>query len=163
MASREAAHQFVDELILAALPVGRVRPTVVDLGSGVGASLMHLAGRVDMRGEATPSVVGKPTGQVPWWPPPGWRERVRCQEGNFLAIRVNLTRQADLVFSIEAFVHSPDADRYLHQATRVLRPSGTLIVCHDFLTDAGLPGSARAAHWPERVPGRLPSGLVDHG
>ena len=56
----------------------------------------------------------------------------------------DLVGQADLAFSIEAFIHSPDAGRYFEQAARALRPGGKLVVCDDFLTSAAPPDTAKA-------------------
>jgi cyclopropane fatty-acyl-phospholipid synthase-like methyltransferase len=109
--------------------------------------MVYLAGRLDMRGEGI-TISGRQADRArALVATAGLAGRVRCRVGNFLAVPDDLTGRADLVFSIEAFVHSPDADRYLHQAARALRPGGTLVVCDDFLTDADPPGSARAARW----------------
>jgi cyclopropane fatty-acyl-phospholipid synthase-like methyltransferase len=147
VADRDAAHHYVDELLMTALPAGVDQPTVVDLGCGVGASLLYLAGRLDLRGEGltiSPRQVERAAALVA---AAGLAGRVRCREGDFLAVPDDLTGRADLVFSIEAFVHSVDADRYLHEAARVLRPGGTLAICDDFLTASERPASARAACW----------------
>jgi cyclopropane fatty-acyl-phospholipid synthase-like methyltransferase len=145
--TRDAAHHYVDDLILSAIPEGVDRPTVVDLGCGVGASLLYLADRIDLRGEGITISPRQAERAAALVAAAGLAGRVRCREGNFLAVPDDLAGRADLVFSIEAFVHSPDADPYLHQAARVLRRGGTLVICDDFLTHAGPPASARAARW----------------
>jgi cyclopropane fatty-acyl-phospholipid synthase-like methyltransferase len=145
--SREAAHHYVDELLLATLPDGVDQPTAVDLGCGLGASLLYLAGRADLRGEGitiSPRQVARARVLIA---AAGVGDRVRCREGDFLALPSDLAGQADLTFSIEAFVHSPDADRYLQQAARSLKPGGRLVICDDFLTSKEPPDSPRAARW----------------
>ena len=149
VSTRDAAIHHVDELILAALPTGPARPTIVDLGCGLGASLRYLAARADIVGEGltiSPRQAARATELIA---EAGLADRVRCREGDYLAVPDDLAERADLAFSIEAFLHSPDADRYFHQATRTLRPGGTLIVCDDFLTSPEPPTSARGARWLE--------------
>src|SRR5262249_4846178 len=75
----------------------------------------------------------------------GVAQRVRCREGDFLSVPDDLVGWSDLTFSIEAFVHSPDADRYLQQAALTLRAGGRLVICDDFLTTADPPATARGA------------------
>jgi cyclopropane fatty-acyl-phospholipid synthase-like methyltransferase len=145
--TRDAAHHYVDELILTALPAEVDRPSIVDLGCGVGASLLYLADRLDLRGEGLTISPRQAERAAALVGAAGLAGRVRCREGDFLAVPDDLIGRADLVFSIEAFVHSPDAERYLHQAARVLRPGGTLVICDDFLTSADPPASARAVRW----------------
>jgi cyclopropane fatty-acyl-phospholipid synthase-like methyltransferase len=145
VSTREAAHHYVDELLLATLPADVARPTVVDLGCGVGASLLHLAERIDLRGEGLTISPLQAARAAELITRAGATDRVRCREGNFLAVPDDLAARADLTFSIEAFVHSADADRYLQQAAWTLRPGGTLVICDDFLTGAA--ASTRGARW----------------
>jgi SAM-dependent methyltransferase len=147
VSTRIAAIHHVDELLLETLPHGLDRPTVVDLGCGVGASLLYLAERVDVRGEGI-TISGRQADRAATLlAEAGAADRVRCREGDFLFIPDDLVGRSDLTFSIEAFVHSPDPDRYLREAARTLRPGGRLVVCDDFLISADPPGSARAARW----------------
>jgi SAM-dependent methyltransferase len=147
VSTRIGAIHHVDELLLETLPRGLDRPTVVDLGCGVGASLLYLAERVDVRGEGI-TISGRQADRAATLlAEAGAADRVRCREGDFLFIPDDLVGRSDLTFSIEAFVHSPDPDRYLHEAARTLRPGGRLVVCDDFLISADPPASARAARW----------------
>ncbi len=132
--TRAGAFHHVDELILAALPAGVAKPTVVDLGCGLAASLLYLADRVDMTGEGVTLSPAQAARAAELIAETGAGERVRCRVGDFLALPDDLTGVADVTFSIEAFIHSPDAGRYFEQAARTLRPGGRLIVCDDFLT-----------------------------
>ncbi|MFG2043228.1 SAM-dependent methyltransferase [Dactylosporangium sp. NPDC048998] len=140
--SRAEAFHHVDELILAALPEGlrgadgTAEPLVVDLGCGLGASLMYLAGRAPIRGEGLTISPRQAEGATRLLARAGLAGRVRCREGNYLDVPDDLAGSADLVFSIEAFLHSPDAGGYFREAARTLRPGGRLLVCDDFLTPA---------------------------
>ena len=149
VSTRDAAIHYVDELILAALPTGTGQPTIVDLGCGLGASLLYLAGRADLVGEGLTISPWQASRAAELIAQAGLAHRVRCREGNYLAVPDDLAGRADLTFSIEAFLHSPDADRYFHQAARTLRPGGTLIVCDDFLASPEPPSSARGVRWLE--------------
>ena len=148
--TRSQAFHHVDELILGVL--GRAAanspPRVVDLGCGVGGSLLYLASRIDLRGEGitiSPVQAARATELIAT---AGAAARLRCREGNYLALPDDLAG-ADLAFSIEAFVHSPDPARYFQEAARILRPGGNLIVCDDFLTTRAASASPRAARWIE--------------
>jgi cyclopropane fatty-acyl-phospholipid synthase-like methyltransferase len=146
----EGAHHHVDELLLATLPAGIDQPTVVDLGCGLGASLLYLAGRTDLRGEGLTISPAQASRAAQLIAAAELGDRVRCREGNFLAVPDDLAGWADLTFSIEAFVHSPDADGYLREAARTLRPGGRVVICDNFLTSAEPPASAREARWLDR-------------
>jgi cyclopropane fatty-acyl-phospholipid synthase-like methyltransferase len=143
--TRAAAMHHVDELLLSTLD-GQ-RPTVVDLGCGLGASLLYLASRTDLVGEGitiSPRQVARATELIA---AAGATDRVRCREGNYLALPEDLVGTADLAFSIEAFVHSPDADGYFREAARSLRHAGRIVICDDFLASPEPPASRREARW----------------
>jgi cyclopropane fatty-acyl-phospholipid synthase-like methyltransferase len=147
VATRQAAVHYVDELILSTLPARIDEPTVVDLGCGLGASLLHLAARAPIRGEGITISPRQATRAAELIAQAEAGELVRCREGDFLAVPDDLAGRSDVTFSIEAFVHSPDADRYLHEAARTLRPGGRLVICDDFLTMADPPATRRGARW----------------
>jgi predicted O-methyltransferase YrrM len=143
--SRAESFHHVDELILAALPIDVTQPVdrpaatdrlpmVVDLGCGLGASLMYMAGNAAIRGEGLTISPNQAAGAARLLAEAGLADRVRCREGNYLDVPADLHGTADVVFSIEAFLHSPDASGYFREAARVLRPGGRLMVCDDFLT-----------------------------
>lgn len=135
--TRDDAFHHVEDQLLALLP-DRPNPLVVDLGCGVGGSLLHVAQRrPDLRAEGvtiSPAQVQR-AGQL--IAAAGLADRVRCREGDFLSPPADLEGTADLVFSIEAFIHGPDPAAYLRSAARLLRPGGRLAICDDLLTPAG--------------------------
>jgi cyclopropane fatty-acyl-phospholipid synthase-like methyltransferase len=142
----EDAFHSVDERILGVLRTLRPVPSVVDLGCGIGASLLYLASRMNLDGEGitiSPVQAARATALIADAHPIG---RVRCREGNYLALPSDLT-DADLAFSIEAFVHSPDPRAYFEEAARILRPGGRLAICDDFLAPGASARTGRAARW----------------
>ncbi len=149
VSTRKAAAHYVDDLILDALPPDVATPTIVDLGCGLGASLLYLAGRVALKGEGitiSPLQAARAATMVA---EAGLADRVRCREANYLSLPDDLAGRADLTFSIEAFLHGPDPDGYFREAARTLRPGGRLVICDDFLTSADPPASPREARWLE--------------
>jgi cyclopropane fatty-acyl-phospholipid synthase-like methyltransferase len=146
VSTRPAAFHYVDELILRALPPTADRPRVVDLGCGVGASLLYLASRTELTGEGITISPAQATRAAQLIADAGATATVRCREGNYLTPPADLTG-ADLAFSIEAFVHGPDPARYFRSAAGVLRPGGKLVVCDDFLTPRASQPSPAAARW----------------
>ena len=150
--AREAAFHHVEDRLLDLLPTGRVR--VVDLGCGVGGSLLHLASRRDdlVADGVTISPAQADVG-TRLVAEAGLADRVRVREGDFLAPPAELAG-ADLAFSIEAFVHGPDAAAYLRAAAGLLRPGGRLALCDDVL---GVPGRTPSPR-EERLLGRFRTG-----
>jgi cyclopropane fatty-acyl-phospholipid synthase-like methyltransferase len=145
VSTRAEAFHYVDELVLRALPADVARPAVVDLGCGLAASLLYLAGRTDMTGEGitiSPVQAERATRRVA---KAGAADRIRCREANYLSVPADLAGTAHLAFSIEAFLHSPDASGYFREAARTLRPGGRLVVCDDFLAGSATSAAPRAA------------------
>jgi SAM-dependent methyltransferase len=147
--TRPEAFHYVDELILDSVPPDLPRPAILDLGCGLGASLVYLAGRIDMSGEGITISAAQAARAAEIIKQAGAGGRVRCRVGDFLAVPEELAAKADLVFSIEAFIHSPDAGRYFEQAARALRPGGKLVLCDDFLNSSTPPDTPRARRWME--------------
>jgi SAM-dependent methyltransferase len=145
VSTRAEAFHFVDELILRALPPDVARPAVVDLGCGLGASLLYLAGRTDMTGEGITISLVQAERATRRIAEAGAADRVRCRQGDYLSVPNDLADTADLAFSIEAFLHCPDANTYFREAARTLRPGGTLVVCDDFLAESATSAPPRVA------------------
>lgn len=135
---RAAAFHHAEELILQALPAGTDRPRVVDLGCGVGASLLHLAGRhPELTGEGVTISPAQASRAAELVAAAGLGDRIRCRVGDFLDPPADLRGPsgagADLVYSIEAFVHGPDPAAYFRSAAGLLRPGGRLALVDDAL------------------------------
>ena len=146
--TRHQALHYVDEVILTLL-ADRERPRVIDLGCGVGGSLVHMASRrrdlvgdgitiSPLQARTATELVGRA----------GLAGRVRVREGDFLARHDELAG-GDLVFSIEAFVHGPDPATYFVSAAQLLRPGGLLVVCDDLLTSTGAHAHGQQSRWLE--------------
>jgi cyclopropane fatty-acyl-phospholipid synthase-like methyltransferase len=152
--SREAAFHHVEDLILQALPPGTGRPRVVDLGCGVGASLLHLASRADLTGEGLTISPAQAARAEQLVAAAGLAGRVHCRVGDFLTPPADLAGPdragADLVYSIEAFVHGPDPAGYFRAAAGLLRPGGRLVLVDDVLTGSEDRLTGRDARLVER-------------
>ncbi len=148
--SRDNAFRYVDDLILAELKGMAITepevPRLLDLGCGLGASLIYLSSRVKLEGlgvTISPVQVAQATRRLE----AAGLADVRCIEASFTALPADLGR-FDLAFAIESFVLSPTADAFFREASAHLRAGGKLVVCDDFLTERGAhPRSAREARW----------------
>ncbi|MCS7059633.1 MAG: methyltransferase domain-containing protein [Anaerolineae bacterium] len=117
---------------------------IIDLGCGVGGTLFYLASHFDGPLSAvgvtiSPLQVRLAREQAARL---GLQDRFQFIEADFLCLP-DLT-PADIVFSIEAFVHAPAPERYMAQAARVVRAGGRLIVCDDFLSPRAANGALTA-------------------
>lgn len=135
--TRADALRYLDRLVLAELHglQGKFPAPlrVLDLGCGVGATLLYLAGQLPIRGTGvtvSPVQAARARERVA---ASGLGERVRCLEGNFLELPPEL-EPVELAYSIEAFVHGPDPAAYFESAAHKLVPGGLLVVCDDFAT-----------------------------
>jgi predicted O-methyltransferase YrrM len=131
------AFEYIDRLILGelrGLEAALATPLhLLDLGCGVGASLIYLASHAAIKGTGV-TVSGVQAGMArERVAAAGLADRVACVEGDFLQLPATLP-PAHLAFSIEAFVHSSDPDAYFASTAARLVPGGLLIVCDDFLT-----------------------------
>jgi len=105
---------------------------VLDLGCGVGGTLLYLAGRTPIEGIGiTLSPVGVRLAES-LAHETGLSLQCRFLEANYLELPDVGERHA--VYAIESFLDAPDADRFFHSATAVIPRGGRLIVCDDFLT-----------------------------
>jgi cyclopropane fatty-acyl-phospholipid synthase-like methyltransferase len=147
--SRDEAFRHIDQLILSELELLRARISdplhVLDLGCGVGSSVIFLASRAKVHATgATLSGVQADRAREH-----GLRsevsDRVRFITANFLDLPSTVSK-AHVAFSIEAFIHGPDPAEYFRAAARYVVPGGLLVVCDDFLTQSSetkLPPRAR--------------------
>lgn len=136
---REAMH-VVDGLVLEDIrkvmaAASRRRPTVVDLGCGVGGTVAFLEERLDA------SYLGITNSRVQQQIA-GDRARARGSAATFRVddhgdedlYRVRLPSDGvDLVYMIESFVHAQNPGTVLDGVASVLRPGGRLVICDDTL------------------------------
>jgi cyclopropane fatty-acyl-phospholipid synthase-like methyltransferase len=135
--SLRQAFEHVDHLILAEVrgisAEFRAPVHVLDLGCGIGGSLIFLASRAPIRATGV-TVSGvqcaEATRRIAH---ARLTDRVACLETSYLNLPDRLD-PAHLAFSIEAFVHGPNPAAYFASTARHLVSGGLLVICDDFLT-----------------------------
>ena len=148
--TREEAFAYVDGVIakeIAARVTGRAR--VLDMGCGLGASLIRLAKRLDLEGVGvTLSPVQAARGSV-HIAEAGLTDRLRTIEQSYTDMPDSLGK-FDAAYAIEAFLHSPSPEVFFEQAAKRLKPGGVLIVCDDLISERGEHSDdVRAQRWLE--------------
>ena len=138
----EQALHYTDRLVLEALrQLSAAQPNeaahVIDLGCGVGGSLFYLAAHLDFPFHATGITISPLQAALAREHAARLGAQARCAFVDADFMNLPDLPPADLVFSIEAFIHSPDPGRYFEQAARVVKPRGRLMVCDDFLSERG--------------------------
>ncbi len=150
--TRQQAMNYVNARIAASL--GSAAPEkVLDIGCGVGGSMLYLA---DHTSDGTSPVRLDGVTISPRQAEIGQQliERAGCAErcsltaGDFTDphLSAQLSPPYDAAYAIESFLHMPDAELFFAQSARLLRSGGRLFVCDDFLASqpgAGDPGRTR--------------------
>jgi cyclopropane fatty-acyl-phospholipid synthase-like methyltransferase len=149
--SQAEAFRYVDRLVLRELEElagSFAEPLhVLDLGCGVGNSLIFLASHSIIRGTGITLSGVQAEYAARNIEQAGLTGRVDCLQGDFLHLPPTIA-PAQLAFSIEAFVHSPDPERYFAASAEHVVPGGLLVVCDDFVSE-------RAQGRPSRRSARL--------
>jgi SAM-dependent methyltransferase len=112
------------------------RLRLLDLGCGVGASLCHIARRLDASGTGitlSPVQARLAAARIE---AEGLADRVTCLEGSFDALPPSIP-PADAAYAIESFAHSPNPVAFFAEAARIVRPGGLLLVCDDVRRPGG--------------------------
>jgi SAM-dependent methyltransferase len=134
--SQAAALTYVHGLIAAQLAMLPYPQQVLDLGCGVGATLLDIvAGSATRCGvgvtiSATQARLAAHNATMA-----GLGQRCHFIEADFQ--RLPLPSSFDLGYAIEALAHAPDPAIAYQQAAACLRPGGLLCICDDFLTATG--------------------------
>jgi cyclopropane fatty-acyl-phospholipid synthase-like methyltransferase len=143
--TKSEAFHYVDDQIARRLELDRGNGVrILDLGCGIGGSLLWLAERFDIEGtgvtlSSAQASVGEDMlreharrGSL--------RGRVRIETADLHDFVPSVPQ--DAAIAIESFVHVPDAARFFRHARKVLRPAGTLVVVDDFLAREEVAGPA---------------------
>lgn len=112
---------------------------VIDLGCGVGGSLLYMAERFpgNFWGLGVTISAFQATLALHRAHKAGLHPRCAFLVADYL--HLPLVGEFDAAFSIEAFAHAPDPQRYLEEASRLLRPGGRLALCDDFAYENAAP------------------------
>jgi cyclopropane fatty-acyl-phospholipid synthase-like methyltransferase len=104
---------------------------IVDLGCGVGATLLHV-----LAGLEKPAMgIGVTLSSIQARLAESARRKLGSQHTSFLQgdfQHVPLDGGFQLIYSIEAFVHAQEPARYLQEAARLLHSKGRLVLLDDF-------------------------------
>ncbi len=152
--NRVQAMAYVDQLVIERLrrldDVGAGElPRVMDLGSGVCASLCRIAKQIAMVGTGitiSPAQVQLAEQRIEAC---GLTASVRCIQADFCDPPQGLP-PVDLAFAIESFVHAASGEAFFRACARLVRPGGYLIVCDDVLAAADLRKDRRVNAWFRR-------------
>lgn len=136
--SAEEAKRTVNSLLGDAIQRDGVdAPTVLDLGCGVGGTVLELAERF---AEARLHGVTLSPRQVEMAGAlireRGFSDRVTVHLGDFHGLRLSIggeALRADTAVAVESFAHASDAEAFFRTAATHLRPGGTLLLVDDFL------------------------------
>jgi cyclopropane fatty-acyl-phospholipid synthase-like methyltransferase len=130
--SRVQAFAYVDALIAERAADLGDTPRLLDLGCGLGASLIQIARHLPQATLLGITISPKQALRAQaFLEHAGLPPRVRCVEGDFLDPAADVGR-FDLAFAIESFVHAPDPASFFRAAAMRVRPGGKLIICDDF-------------------------------
>lgn len=149
VSTRSQAFHYVDDRIveivesLAHDQPSDVPPHVLDLGCGVGGSLVYLASRVPMRGTGvtlSPVQAKLATGR---FEAAGLADRLTCLAADYTHLPEAIP-PADLAFAIESFVHATSPVAFFAECARVIRPWGRLVICDDLARPGGGAAAERA-------------------
>lgn len=162
--SRDAAFDTVNELVRresAWLAAELGEPLhLLDLGCGVGASLIYLAARTPFTGTGVTLSGVQATRGRERARSAGVGDRIEILQADFHALPDDL-RAAHLAYAIEAFVHAADPAAFFASAARHVTPRGLLVVCDDFLSTEDSASSAADRRTLNRVrEGWLASSLM---
>ncbi len=117
----------------------------VDLGCGVGASLFYIYPRLHEPAPALGLTLSPMQARLARESAEqlGLQNRILFAEGDFTS--VPLASEWDAAYSIEAACHAVEPERYIHEASRLLRRGGRLILVDDY--HAARPLSQAETKW----------------
>jgi cyclopropane fatty-acyl-phospholipid synthase-like methyltransferase len=141
----EQAFRYIEDRIadrIRQLRPSVAAPHVVDLGCGVGASLVYLAEQLPITGTGITLSPAQARIAARRLEDSGCAGRVRCIVGDYSDLPAGLA-PADVAFAIESFVHGSAPDLFFAQCRNLIRPGGLLVICDDFRRPTSHPAAAR--------------------
>jgi SAM-dependent methyltransferase len=144
----DEALNVTHQRILAEVPGRRV----ADLGCGVGASLFHILPQMEQPAFGLGLTISPVQAQLAHTAAHQRGMGAQCliAEGDFLSVPLK-DESLDAVYSVEAFCHALEPASYFHEAARLLRPGGRLVIVDDFRAEraerAERDLSAAETHW----------------
>ena len=128
---REAFHFVHDRMAQALRASGTPSPQVLDLGCGVGATLLYMADVVPtLRGVGVTLSPQQVVGAAARVAAARRADRVQVREADFCALPADVPA-CDAAWAIEALVHASDPAAFFAGCARVIRPGGRLWICDD--------------------------------
>lgn len=164
VSDRHAALHYVDDQICKLLLKlhSHSIPHLVDFGCGVASSLCYIESQISVTGLGITISEEQCKLANHRIKKHEYSEKLHCIQADFCKLPKNL-QKADLLFSIESFVHAQSAGAFFHQASSLIKPGGYLVICDDFLADESLLEDEKAAPWLKRFQeGWLVSSLLSH-
>jgi cyclopropane fatty-acyl-phospholipid synthase-like methyltransferase len=133
--SRKDAFTFVNvQLAKQAASLPGDHPVLLDLGCGIGATLVDLVDRTGGQG------IGVTNSQVQFELARQYQQRKDSKTtrtkflfGDFCHLELNT--EIDLAYAIESFVLTPNPKRFFATLCQCLRRGGQLVICDDFLSE----------------------------
>jgi cyclopropane fatty-acyl-phospholipid synthase-like methyltransferase len=131
----EALNQVNEYLLREIETVAPIHARIADLGCGVGASLMYISPRLKTPeialGITLSTVQARLAGE--FTKSSGLDGQISFLEGDFTSVPL-ANGSLDVIYSVEAVVHAQEPDQYFHEAGRLLRAGGKLILADDYRT-----------------------------
>ncbi len=128
----EEAKRYVNRLVEEQVRGLGAAPEVVDLGCGVGGTLLHLAERIPAAHLHGLTISARQAGLARRFVRlRGHGRRCRIHHGDFETLRLDV--RADAAVGIEAFAHARSPAGFLDAAAAHLRVGGRLVLVDDFL------------------------------
>ncbi|MBP6183496.1 MAG: methyltransferase domain-containing protein [Saprospiraceae bacterium] len=136
-----SASNYSNQLILDAIRNYPIKcPSILDLGCGLGGSLIYISERTDISCTLTgitlssyqaKKALARIKSEI--------STRIDIHQGDFHELPKSWEASFDIAYAIESFVHSDDPTSFLREVARVLKPGGLLLlidtfpkVTHDF-------------------------------
>jgi len=136
---RQAAN-YANDLVLRsikdAIPAGKGRSKILDLGSGFGATIQYILSNADKDALECYGITISRTQADFAREKLGERARIVCEDFHHLS---RYFEGMDIVYAIESVVQSRDISFLLDEISRVLKSDGRFVVIDDFIADEKKP------------------------